>query len=318
VKLLFVADPVDKLNPAGDSTLAMARAALRRGHEVLWATDQDLTYALDGCLAHVSRFSSGKRDVPATVATGTVRVRDLQGVFIRKDPPFDESYVRLCWFLSLEEGRVVQFNRASLLMRYHEKLLPLEGLAQGFLAPEDLIPTFIGARTEALAYFEKNGVRQVVTKPFLGFAGRDVELQDREAFRQSATSQAHAVIQPFAEEVRTKGDRRVIFLDGKVLGHFVRLPAKGGFISNLARGGSAHAEPMSAQEEKLCEKVGKFLQAAGIFFAGADFIGHRVSEINVTSPTGLRALEALHGSDGADAIIESWESKVLKKASGTL
>jgi glutathione synthase len=304
VKLLFVADPLDKLNPAGDSSLVMARAALRRGHEVFWATGSDLTYALDGCLVQASRLQT------AAEPAKTLRVRDFQGIFIRKDPPFDASYVRLCWLLALEEKRVVQFNPASLLLRYHEKLMPLEGLAQGFFEPSDLIPTFIGARAEALDYFGAKRVDQVVTKPFLGYAGKDVELQDLEAFRQSATTDPDRVLQPFAAEVRTKGDRRVLFLDGNVLGHFVRLPPKGGFISNLAQGGTAKATPLPPEEVKLAEKVGRFLKAAGIVFAGADFIGSHVSEINITSPTGLKALEALHGDDGGDAIIQAWEKRV--------
>ncbi len=289
----------------------MARAALRRGHEVFWATDRDVTYALDSCLVNVLRLSAAG-DMPTSVKAGTLRVRDLQGVFIRKDPPFDQSYVRLCWLLSLEEGRVVQFNRASLLLRYHEKLLPLEGLAQGFFDAGDLIPTFIGARPESMAYFDREKVDQVVTKPFLGYGGRDVGLQSLSAFKQSASSEFDSFIQPFREEVTSVGDRRVLFLDGKVLGHFVRMPAKGGFISNLAQGGTAHARPLTAEESKLADKVGKFLKASGIELAGADFIGPKVSEINITSPTGLRSLETLEGSDGADAIIEAWEKRASK------
>ena len=166
-----------------------------------------------------------------------------------------------------------------------------------------------------MKYFDSQNEEQVVTKPFLGFGGRDVELQGREAYRHSASSDLDRFIQPFVSEVRTRGDRRVLFLEGKVIGHFVRMPAQGGFISNLAQGGTAHAKPLSAEEEELCVKVSNFLAAVGINFAGADFIGSRVSEINITSPTGLRSLEALGGSDGSEAIIEAWEKRAFGQSS---
>ncbi len=313
MRLLFVADALESLKPAGDSSLAMARAAMKRGHEVLWATDSDLAYALDGVVVRARRLVPEKGDMPSSTSAGTLRVRDLQGVFIRKDPPFDQSYVRVCWLLALEEERVVQFNRASLLLRYHEKLLPLEGLAQGMLAPSDLIPTFIGAHPEAEKYFEANHTAQVVTKPFLGFGGRDVVLQKTEAYRGKGATLGDCFIQPFADEVLSSGDRRVIFLDGKAIGNFVRMPAKGGFVSNLAQGGSALSVPMSADELKLCDKVGKLLKALHIDFAGADFIGPKVSEINITSPTGLRQVESLEKTDPASLVIEAWEKRISRK-----
>lgn len=309
MKLLFVADPLAKLHPAGDSSLAMARAAMRRKHEVHWATEADLFYALDSVHARTERLAPGNGDVPAASTGGTIAVRDFQGVFIRKDPPFDESYLRMCWLLALEENRVVMFNRPSLLLRYHEKLLPLEGLAQGYLSPDDLIPTFIGGRDRAAEHFERTKAPKVVTKPFLGFGGRDVELCDTAVFRGDR-SHPDSFFQPYLPEVTTSGDRRVLYVGERVLGHFVRLPPKGGFVSNLARGGSAHREPIPAGQEKLAKKVGKWMGALGIEFAGADFIGNRVSEINITSPTGLRSLETLEGSDGADALIGAWEAAV--------
>ncbi len=116
MKLLFVGDALEILKPAGDSSLAMARAALRRGHSVYWATERDVSYALDGCLVRARGLKDSGGDLPGATAATTLAVRGFGGIFIRKDPPFDERYVRLCWLLALEEGRVPQVNRASLLL----------------------------------------------------------------------------------------------------------------------------------------------------------------------------------------------------------
>jgi glutathione synthase len=115
------------------------------------------------------------------------------------------------------------------------------------------------------------------------------------------------------EDILRYGDRRVFFLDGKVLAHFVRRPPAGGFISNLAQGGTAVAEPLPPGADAVLEKLGRFLKAAGIVLAGADLIGRRISEVNITSPTGLRSLETLEGNDYASPIIELVERSALAR-----
>src|SRR5262249_54397303 len=162
------------------------------------------------------------------------------------DPPFDGEYVRLCWLLALGESKAWMLNWPSLLLRYHEKLVPLEALAQGFLRQEDLIPSHIGAHESAVEFVQRNGFKDVVAKPFLGFGGAGVQLLKAEEFIGRGGKRGEVedlLVQPFREEVKRQGDRRVFFLDGEILAHFVRKPKEGGFISNLAQGGTAVTEP---------------------------------------------------------------------------
>ncbi len=298
MKILIVADAVDKLRPLGDSTLAMVREALRRRHELFWATDTDLEFHGDHPVVHAAGVKAcGPDAIPELASRAVGRVDGLDAVLIRKDPPFDGAYVKLCWLLGLVEKKVWMMNPPSTLLRYHEKLVPLEAHAQGFLQADDLIPTFIGSSEDARRWVAASDYPEVVMKPFLGFGGGGVFRIPRERFLADKKDFPDVIVQPFRDEISTKGDRRVIFLGGKCIAHFVRVPKEGSFISNLAQGGTAVSRPLTPREGESIQRVEKFLTAAGIHFAGADLIGHWVSEVNITSPTGLRSLEKLDGTD---------------------
>lgn len=310
MRLLFIADPVFKLNPAGDSSLVMAREAMGRGDKVFWATPPDLAYARNHVLVQAADATGvDPRGSLLLGAPRKVPLTDMDAVFIRKDPPFDTRYMHLCWLLCFEEGRVFMMNRPSLLLRYHEKIVPLEAFHQGYLREEDLIPTFLSALPEAKDYVKRHGISEVVTKPFLGYGGRGVERHGTDAFlRGDAMSLGIShedFIQPFQPEIHERGDRRVFFLDGEVIGHFARFPAEGDFISNLAQGGRAERGTLTVAETEVLQRLGKFLKATGIVLAGADLIGNRISEVNITSPTGLKNLESLEGDNRGRRILEA-------------
>lgn len=303
MRLLFVADPVGKLKPAGDSSLALLRGALAKRWESFWATGHDVEFVGDTVGVWANRVhESPKNALPKLEERHWHPLNAFDAVLIRKDPPFDSEYVKLCWILALAEEQVFMLNRPSLLLRYHEKLVPLEARAQGFLEKEDVIPTHLGELARAKEFVADLKTTKVITKPFLGFGGGDVVLRTQAEFRGLAEL-TDSVVQPFKEEVTKFGDRRVFFLNGELLAHFVRMPKEGGFISNLAQGGNAVASPLSGREEAVIARLGKFLKASGIALAGADLIGHLVSEVNITSPTGLMSLEKLEGKDYAAEIL---------------
>lgn len=313
MKVLFIADPTEKLKPAGDSSLAMLREALRRRHEAYWGLAENLEYR-GGRLRIVARRCEecGPDDRPVLGPEESLWLSETKAVFIRKDPPFDASYVRLCWLLSLEETKVVMVNKPSLLLRYHEKLVPLEALALGFLRPEDLIPTHIGDLDSAKAWVAEHRFAKVIAKPFLGFGGSRVHLYEGAHFQDwepSSDEKEELLVQPFEEAVLKRGDRRVFFLGGRLIGDFVRKPAEGGFVSNLAQGGSAISLPLEGPEQEVLERLGKFLAHVGIDFAGADLIGTKISEVNITSPTGIRNLLKLENRDISGAIWDHVERK---------
>jgi len=317
LKLFFVADPIEKLRPESDTSLAILRESTARGHRAYWLTDSEVEY-VNG------RVMLRARPVRSFLSNGVPNLDEMEILpadsfhagFIRKDPPFNEDYVRLCWILALVEKKVFFINKPSLLVRYHEKLLPLEGFAEGFLKKTDLIPTHLGSGPSAAAFVQNLKTPLVISKPFLGHGGKNITQSKREDFIARGLQQPEKweglVVQPFLEEVLEE-DRRLLIIDGKLKGQFVRVPPKGGFIANLAQGGTAENRPLTKAQESVAERVARFLKKTGIVFAGVDLIGSKVSEINVTSPTGFLSYQKLTGKNLCVDILTTIERNVLRR-----
>lgn len=291
MNLLIVGDPLRNLKPKTDSSLAIAREALLRSYTVHWTTAEDLFLWEGRVFARVEEFSGcaeGALPMTETVAE-PLPLNNYDNVWIRKDPPFDVSYMSLCWLLALEENNVPMLNKPSLLLRYHEKLLPLEAVEKGFLKEEELIPSFLptGKRFHVPANFPRG---ECVTKPWLGHGGKDVR-----RLEGPHTPEPYFFLQPLQKEVQRLGDRRVFFLDGDIIGSFPRIPAEGEIKSNIAAGGRGILRDMTKKELEIADRLGAFLKEIGVVFAGADMIGEKVSEVNITSPTGLITLHDIGG-----------------------
>jgi glutathione synthase len=315
MKFLFIADRFETLKPKGDSTLELVRSALIKKHKVFWCTDTDLQMNGFYPRARAVEILECEPDALPKLAEGenvALEFGKVDAVIIRKDPPFDEHYVKLCWLLSLAERKTFMMNRPSLLLRYHEKLIPQEACARGFLTEADLIPTFMNDLASAKLFFTENPPEKVVIKPFLGFGGGNVTSQSTEDFLKSNNENINVdtLIQPFQPEI-SEGDFRVFLLDGQILASFARVPAAGGFISNLAQGGAAVAKPLTTIQIEKLTQLGAFLKTVGIVLAGADVIGDKISEVNITSPTGLVSLLKLEGQRYADNIISYAERNVI-------
>jgi glutathione synthase len=307
MRVLVVADSLQKLKPSSDTSLAIAEELLTRRHRVWWTTEEDLAldgYTLTASAAEIQPFAIG--NLPAHNEREMVAPGKMDAILIRKDPPFDESYVRLCWMLCLLESKVFFVNRPSQLLRYHEKWIPLEALAEGYLKPDQLIPSFVGPVAAGRSFMERMKVEDVVSKPLLGHGGEEIRRFRWGEITPDSAFGGTQIVQPFQPDVLV-GDRRVFFLKGKLLAHFLRVPPKGGFVSNLAQGGTGKMAPLSAKEKRTIGSLGKFLKKKGIFLAGADLIGHRVSEVNITSPTGLRTLQQLEGVNYATDLVKAME-----------
>lgn len=316
LRIFFVADPIEKLNSKSDTTLSLMRESLSRGHQCFWLTDSDVEYIGNRVVLRAKRCEEyPKSGSPVFGDTEILPASRFHVGFIRKDPPFNEDYVRLSWILSLCENEVYLVNKPSLLVRYHEKLLPLEGLSQKFLKLQDLVPTHLGSGPSAAAFAQNLKSDSVISKPFLGYGGKNINLWKKSDFINQGMSQPQRweglVVQPFLKEVLTE-DRRLLFIDGKLCGQFVRLPPKGGFIANLAQGGTAEARPLSKSQKAVADRVSRFLKKIGVFFAGVDLIGSRVSEINVTSPTGFMAYHQLTGINLSETVLKSIERNALR------
>lgn len=311
MKVLFIADPMDRLKVKTDTSLYMLREFSKKGAELYWSTSENIWWMKN------SVYVSGQKILDG----GTPEIHPRLGIFeeqdvlefdlviIRKEPPFDESYQRLCWLLEPFEDRVIFSNKPSVLLHNHEKMLPLRALAGGVLSDEQVITTCVTDRAEVARQFVNDlGVENIILKPWLGHGGRDIQMLEATGFMDESDKYFKGderwMIQPFEQEIFARGDRRVIFLGGKAIAHFVRLPKKGHFVSNLIRGGQAFLREMEPQEKELTTRLEPWLKKVGIDFAGADYINNKLSEINITSPTGLESYETLTGENLAPWIVD--------------
>lgn len=303
MRILIIADAIATLKPAGDTGLSMLRGALSRGHRVTWATLEQLHFFAEELWIQGDEMQAcAEKSLPEFLAGEKAeKVDRFDQVWIRKDPPFDQSYLTLCWWLALYEERVSMINPPTKLVRFHEKALPYEAFHRGFVQKEDLLETFVSLQgTKATLPFSG----AVIEKPWMGFGGNHVTLHQQ---KPTAMKPLH-MYQPFAPEIATMGDRRVFAIDGKVVGHFVRLPAKGQIEANLAQGGSAAIRPLSAGEDRIANATATFLQSIGVPIAGFDLLAGKLSEINITAPTGFEIIRDQTSVDIRDVYLDFAES----------
>jgi glutathione synthase len=320
--MLFVVDPITRLRPAKDSSVALMQAAQRAGQAVWVCTPADLSAAEDPShpqgghialavaqrvtLAAITPTPSGW-DVPEPwYVAGEPELLPLDAfarVWMRKDPPVDEAYLYATHLLELGERRGVRvLNRPASLRAWNEKLSSLR-------FSHLMAPSMVSGRVEQLAAFTaQHG--EVVLKPLGGRAGQGVvfaaaDTPGLRALLELVTHQERlpVMVQAFLPGV-SAGDKRILLVDGEPLGAVNRLPMAGDFRSNLAVGGAPEATELSQAERQICAELAPSLRAEGLFFVGIDVIDGRLSEINVTSPTGVREVERLGGLPLADQTME--------------
>lgn len=315
MRILIVGDPIAELKPAGDTSLAFVYEAHTRGHELWWAVDSDVELFGTQVQARAQKIKSiTHKELPAVSQNSEeFPILHFDAVLIRKNPPFDDSYIRLCWLLEPYEDRVVIQNRPSLLLNHHEKMMPLQALAAGYLNEKELVPTCLSNNAATINDFiNKVGGSEWILKPWMGYGGRDIIRVNNIDAAVSAVNESSEplLIQPYLEEIVSVGDRRVHFVGGEYVGDFVRLPKTGDFVSNLAFGGHAEMRPLSEHGKDMCVRLSKYLTKCGFEYAGVDMIGDYITEINVTSPTGALMLLELGGVNISAKIIDRLEKQV--------
>jgi len=302
-------DPIERIRVAGDSTFALLLEAQARGHELLYYTPDKLT--LDGSQVVATVQPLRVKDEQGDHSQlGEARRVDLAGVdvvLLRQDPPFDLAYITTTHLLERIHPRVLVVNDPRSVRDAPEKLFVMD-------FPELMPPTLISRdRGEIEAFRQRNGV--VVFKPLHGHGGAAVfKLDQRDAnFGSlfdlfSVTFREPWVIQKFMPEV-AKGDKRIVLVDGEPLGAVNRVPAADDLRSNMVRGGAAQETELTPREREICARIGPELKRRGLVFVGIDVIDGFLTEINVTSPTGLRAIQRLGGPNLAAAIWDVIEAK---------
>jgi glutathione synthase len=300
VRLVVVMDPIETINPAKDSTLAILLAAQARGWEIYYAEQHDL-YLRDGVawanLAPLELFDDLRTWFTRGSAV-TSRLGDFDAVLMRKDPPFDMEYIYSTYILdrAQEQGAKV-FNRPRGLRDMNEKVYTA-------WFPECCAPTLVTRNMRDMgAFLREHG--KAVCKPLDGMGGRSIFVleegdKNRNVVFETLTDygRRYAIVQRYLPEIVTAGDCRVILVDGEPVPFALqRMPAAEDNRGNLAAGARAESRALNARDRWLCSIIGPALKAAGMIFVGLDVIGDYVTEINVTSPTGIRELNKRHGVD---------------------
>ena len=313
LSMLFVMDPIGPIDIAKDTTFALMLAAQARGHRVFYCELADLTVDGGRAEARVQPIEM-RREVGRHFTLGAARsvVLDdrMDVVWQRKDPPVDADYVAATQILALCR-RALVLNRPDTVIWANEKLYALHFA--------DLMPdTRVSRRIPELVDFLAKRGGEMIVKPLGGKGGEGVfhvRHDDRNLFSILETATGFgtrwAMAQEYLPAIR-EGDKRILLVDGEVLGAVLRVPAAGETRANLHVGGTAVRAPLDANDHRIIERLRPALRRDGLFFVGIDVIGGRLTEVNVTSPTGIQEIDALEGVSLGTRVIEAAEERVRR------
>lgn len=305
---VFVIDPPERLAPATDTSLAIMRESERRGHRVFFTTLDGLRLEDDrvGLRVRPAVFAP-HRELFEAGAERELAASDCDIVYMRKDPPVDAAYLHATWILERLPPHVLQINPARALRHHCEKLIPLH-------LPGLLPPTLMTRDAAMLAAFLAR-MGRIVVKPLDDCSGRGIVAVARDdpeapALLERATVSRTRFVQAqrYLPEI-AQGDKRVLLLGGEILGWVRRVPAAGDFRSNVNAGGHCEACELGESDRIICERLGAWLRQEDIHFAGVDLVGRHVLEVNITSPSCLREMNALTGQQLEQRIVAYAEAE---------
>jgi glutathione synthase len=325
LKIAVQMDPLEGLNLAGDSTFALMREAQARGH-ALWHYEvrhlslregkrglagptADRVFALARKVVLTGDPAAPFRTEPAA----RLPLAEMDVVLMRQDPPFDMAYISATHILEHLQPHVLVVNDPAAVRNAPEKLLVTH-------FPDLMPPTLVTWDPAAVRAFREE-FGDIIVKPLFGNGGAGVFRIKPDDENLASLLEMHALrtreplmVQRYEPAVRL-GDKRIILIDGQAAGAINRVPAAGEARSNMHVGGRAERSAMTKRDEEICERIGPFLREHGLVFVGIDVIGDYLTEINVTSPTGLREIEAF---DGANLAARIWDTIEAKRGSGAV
>ena len=311
IKVGFQMDPLDNIDPRLDTSFRLAEEAELRGYSVFHYLPNSLTFSKTRIIANGHYVKLNRKQNPSftILKNKTIDIgHDLDILWLRQDPPFNMDYLSSTYLLDFVGNETLIVNNPFWVRNFPEKLLVLN-------YPQLMPATIITSRIEVIQEFrEKYG--DIILKPLYGNGGAGVfkiNYNDKnfvalfELFQMNSTEPL--IAQEFLPEV-INGDKRIILLDGEILGAINRIPQKGEIRSNMHVGGKAVATELSIDEIKICEQIGSTLKEHGQIFVGIDVIGGKLTEINVTSPTGLQELEKFENKNLASKVWDKLISKI--------
>ena len=306
-------DPIERINIRGDSTFALLLEAQARGHALFY-------YTPDRLVLRDGKVSAAVRPVKVRDTAGdhftlgeaeTVDLGSFDVVLLRQDPPFDLAYISTTHMLDRIHPKTLVVNDPSHVRNAPEKVFVTE-------FPELMPPTLITRDLDAIKAFRAEH-EDIVMKPLYGLGGQAVFRLARDDLNFGSLYDLFAnmfrepwVVQKFLPAVKD-GDKRIILVDGEYAGAVNRVPAPDDLRSNMVRGGVPKATELSAREREICARLGPALRERGLLFVGIDVIDGFLTEINVTSPTGIRVIKNLGGPDIAALIWDKIEGKRASK-----
>ena len=303
-------DPIETINPTGDSTFALMLEAQERGHKVDYYTPDTLSLRDNRLFASVAPASVFDREKGRHFELGQARQIELQSydvVLMRQDPPFDMNYITLTHMLERIHPETLVVNPPAAVRNAPEKILVTE-------FPDLMPPTLITRDRGLIAAFRREH-GNIILKPLYGNGGAGV------FFLQEGDHNLIALIELFEQNYREpfmvqrylpdvrKGDKRIILVDGEPVAGLNRVPAEGEARSNMHVGGRPELSALTEREREICAAIGPALKQRDMIFVGIDVIGGYLTEINVTSPTGIREIKRFGGPDIAALIWDAIERR---------
>ncbi|MGQ0559663.1 MAG: glutathione synthase [Sphingosinicella sp.] len=312
LRVAFQMDPLERINIEGDSTFALMLSAQARGHSLFYYPAEWLSWS-EGRLWTMARPVSVQRVPGDHFKLGEPQLvdlgRDMDVVLMRQDPPFDLGYITATHLLERIRGETLVVNYPASVRDAPEKLWVLDFAR---FMPPTVLTRSLGLARKFLA---EQG--EIVVKPLHGFAGGSVfrvgsdgrNLASLIELFNKAYREPH-VLQKFLPEI-AEGDKRIVLVDGEFAGAVNRIPGEGEIRSNMAVGGKPAKTELTETEREICDALGPELKKRGLIFVGIDVIGGKwLTEINVTSPTGIVAIDRFNGTDTAARIWEAIERRL--------
>lgn len=315
-KVGIVMDPLGSIKTHKDSTYAMMREIRARGWELFVMQQADLVVKAETVKAHAQKLDlhDGEEDWYSVLEEREIALRELDAILMRKDPPFDMEYIYSTYMLEMAEAEgVLIVNKPQSLRDANEKMYTT-------LFPQCAPPMLVTRKaSEVHSFLREHG--DVVLKPLDGMGGASIfRLKEGDGNRNviletlTENGTRYVMAQRYIPEIK-QGDKRILLIDGEVVPYsLARIPPKDDFRGNMAVGGTAVGQEMTARERWIAEQLGPTLREKGLIFVGIDVIGDYLTEVNVTSPTGIQELDNSFGTNIAGLLMDAIEARL--EASG--
>jgi glutathione synthase len=316
-KIAIQLDDFNSLSPQTDTTLAISHILNERGHKLFYYHPRTLSlqygklYAY-GCECILDLEAGNHEKIFQVTSQYHLELSEVDLILVRQDPPFDMKYLTSLYLLETISDKVLIFNGPSGIRGVVEKIFPV--YFQEFLPKMVITGELQVAKNFAEQY------NNIVIKSLYGHAGKDVKkilMHDplwMQQIDEYIKKYNYIILQEYLPEVEKNGDKRVLLVNGKIMTAFQRLPKQGDFRANMAAGGSAIATELTPREVEICQTIAPFLSDKGIFLAGIDLLNEKLIEVNVTSPTGVKAASQIYHEDFALRIVEELESALENKS----